>query len=58
MIYCNVLLLFRHNNSAELLGECARALSPTSRIALDESVGGAYRREIFSSLEGKHAPSI
>ena len=36
MIYCNLLLLFRHNHSAELLGERARTLSPTSKIALEE----------------------
>ena len=40
MYWNNVLLLFRHNNSAERVGERARALSPTSRIALEESVGG------------------
>ena len=56
IIYCNALLLYRHNNSAERVGE--RAPSPTSRITLEEYVGGAKRRGNFSSQEGKHTPSF
>ena len=33
-------------------------ISFLSMVALEESVGGAQRRGKFSSLEGKHAPSI
>ena len=40
------------------LGIAAFPISLLSMAALEESVGGAERRGKFSSMEGKHAPSI
>ena len=37
--------LFRLNNSAECVGERTRALPPTSRVALKDSMGGANSGE-------------
>ena len=39
-------------------GIAASPISLLSMVSLEESVGGAQRRGKFSSLEGKHAPSI